>query len=127
VLVRHVVGAQFVRRRRVEVVELARAHRRNDLREPEAAHAGTGEVRLEPHVEHGRAGRLRDLEPDGNRVRNGFVPLPAEDERLESDVERLLANLARTEPQCSQIDGGHAVSVPPSTGVPPSLAELLAW
>ena len=47
------------------------------------------QVRLEPHVEHRRAGRLRDLELDGNRRRRRLVALPAEDERLEDDVERL--------------------------------------
>ena len=61
----------------------------------------------------------------GRRYR--FVALPAEDERLEDDVERLLAHLARTEPERSEIDGGHTVSVPPSRHLRPSLAGLLAW
>ena len=58
VVVRDVVGVQLVGSRRVEVVELARANAGHDLCEAEAAHAGARQVRLELHVEYGRAGGL---------------------------------------------------------------------
>lgn len=113
VILEDVVRAQLVPRRCVEVVKLARPHLASDLRMPEAAHARSAEPSVEPQFEHGCARGLRQLELNGNRGRRALVALPAEQEGLEIDVERLAAYLARTEPQPTEIDGCHTVSVTP--------------
>ena len=54
-------------------------------------------IHLHPEVEakDARSTGLRDVELDRHALRNGFVAQPAEDERLEVDVEPELAFLAR--------------------------------
>ena len=105
VVVDHVVRVELVGRRRVEVVELARAN-----------------VRVRPRRSRGSACRRRS---GGRRARRSktvapeacdicsstgivrgdrFVALPAEHERLELDVDRLRPDLAGTQAKRPQIN-----------------------
>ena len=52
---------------------------------------------------------------DRDRARRGLVALPAEHERLELDLDRLLADLARAQAKRSQIQRRHPLSVARST------------
>jgi DNA-binding transcriptional LysR family regulator len=108
-----VVGAELVATRRLRIVELARANVELDLGVPEAAHARPGETGMERQVEDGGSRGLRDLEVDRDLGWRHLVALPAEHEGLELDVDALVANLARPEPQPAKVDGGHTRSLAP--------------
>ncbi len=71
---------------------------------------------LEAQVEHGCTGRLRDLERDGHAIGAHVVAQPSEDEGLELDVERLLPDLAGTQPEGAEVERRHGVSVAPGDG-----------
>ena len=123
-VVDHVVRAELVRCRCVRVVELTRDDVSLDLREPEAPHARAAQVHAKPEVEQRRAGRVRDLDVDGDTWRRRLVALAAEHEGLDLDVECLSLDLARTKTEPPQIDDRHAMSVTPSDGGRPALAHL---
>ena len=84
-----------------------------DLGVAEAAHARPDEAGMDAEVEHRRAAGLRQLELHRGRRRDGLVPLPAEQERLQLDVEPLLPHLARPKPQPTEVESLHGESVAP--------------
>jgi DNA-binding transcriptional LysR family regulator len=108
----------------IGIVKLTGNDREVDFCMAQAAHARPREMRREAYAKRHAPRNLRDLDLGRNRMRNRLVALPAEDVRVELDLEGLTPDLAGAKAKPGEIKRSHGRRVTPP--VCPEASHALA-